>query len=131
MMLFEITILFLFIFKYVYSSVGPVLTNYDHFTKNLIFGAMSVGGRLQEREIAYLAEAGYASILSIVTFNTTDSSFKNITGDWPSSAEEKKIANSYGLQMEYFSSTLTVDSVNIASKYLETLSKPIYVHCHV
>ena len=113
------------------TKVGPVLTKYDHFSKHLTIGAISTGGRLQTREIGYIAQAGFASILSVVEFNTSDASYKNITGDWPSSENEKSTAQSYGLAMEYFASSLTVDSVNTASAYLTTMPKPIFVHCHV
>lgn len=113
------------------SAVGPVLTKYDHFAKHISNAAISVGGRLQEREIAYIASAGYHSILSVVEFNTTDTSFKNMPGNWPSSEEEKLIAESYGMQMKYFASTLTVESVDRASALILSLPKPIYVHCHV
>lgn len=112
-------------------SVGPTLNKYDHFSKHMTIGAMSIGGRLQEREIEYIAQAGFASILSIAEFNTTDTTYKNVTGSWPSSQDEKEIAKSYSMEMEYFSSSLTVESVNLASKFIMSLPKPLYVHCHV
>jgi len=113
------------------SAVGPVLTKYDHFARHITNGALSTGGRLQEREVAYIASAGYLSILSVVEFNTSDSSFKGIDGDWPSSEQERVIAESYGMQMKYFASSLSVESVERASSLLLSLPKPVYMHCHV
>lgn len=113
------------------AAVGPTLTKYDHFVKHLSIGGISTGGRLQEREIAYIASAGYRSILSVAEFTTADTTFKNMAGNWPSSEQEKILAESLGLKHEYFASSMNVESVDRASAFLLSLPKPIYVHCFV
>ena len=119
------------LFPFSTVAVGPNLTKFDHFTKHISNAAISVGGRLQEREIGYIAAAGFMSILSVVDFPTSDSSFKNMSGTWPSSEEEKLLSESYGLNMTYFASSLTVESVDKASAIITQMAKPIYVQCHV
>jgi protein tyrosine phosphatase (PTP) superfamily phosphohydrolase (DUF442 family) len=52
-------------------------------------------------------------------------------GTWPSSQEEKTIANYYNLSYEYYTSSMTVESVLIASEYISKLPKPIFIHCYV
>lgn len=52
-------------------------------------------------------------------------------GDWPSSEEEKKIANYYNLSYEFYTSSMTVESILVASEFISTLPKPIFIHCYV
>jgi len=108
------------------------LSRYNHFSKrNNPSTQLFTGGRIQKREIEYLYTSGYKSIISISNFTANDTNYKNIDGDWPSSEYEKFISNSLGLNMEYFDSELTIDSLNYFSDLIEKMEKPIYIHCHV
>ncbi len=124
--------LLLQIFALVSASYNwATFSKLNHFTKRVTEGGIYTGGRLQNREIAYIAQAGFASILSVVNFTTTDTSFKNITGSWPSSDSEKTIVESYGLKYNYFASSLTVESVDYGSSLIASMPKPLFIHCHV
>ncbi len=108
------------------------LSRYNHFSKrNNPSTQLYTGGRIQTREIEYIYTAGYKSIISISNFTTNDTNYKNVNGDWPSSDYEKYISNSLGLNMEYFESEFTIDSLNYFSDLIEKMEKPIYIHCHV
>ena len=108
------------------------LSRYNHFSKrNNPSTQLYTGGRIQTREIEYLYNAGYKSIISISNFTTNDTNYKNINGDWPSSEYEKYTSNSLGLSMEYFESELAIDSLNYFSDLIEKMEKPIFIHCHV
>lgn len=81
----------------------------------------------------YLAEAGVKSVVSLFPFNATNE-WKGVSGDWLSSDEEVSTCESLGMDAIYFdfgSDTFTVDNVNIVSKKLSEMPKPIYIHCHV
>jgi hypothetical protein len=107
------------------------ITKFDHFVKVPYFNLHS-GGRLTERHIGYIASARYSSILSIVDFPDNDTSYNGVNGSFPSSAYEVDIAlKIYGVNATYLSSSLTTDSLNEVVDAIDTLSKPLFVHCHV
>ncbi len=106
------------------------LTKFDHFVK-VPFSNIHTGGRLTERQIGYIATAGYASILSVVEFSTNDTIYNGMNGTFPSSSYEAQIASSYGLNMKYLASSLTLSSLVTIVEIIDTLPKPLYIHCHV
>lgn len=92
---------------------------------------VQTGGRLIERHLGYLYEAGFNSVLSIVVFATNDTVYNDMTGSFPSSDYEMSILASYGLSGRYLPSSLTVESANEISKIIDEMPKPLYLHCHV
>eukprot|EP00597_Dinobryon_sp_UTEXLB2267_P003403 CAMPEP_0170065592 /NCGR_PEP_ID=MMETSP0019_2-20121128/5619_1 /TAXON_ID=98059 /ORGANISM="Dinobryon sp., Strain UTEXLB2267" /LENGTH=393 /DNA_ID=CAMNT_0010272495 /DNA_START=150 /DNA_END=1331 /DNA_ORIENTATION=+ len=107
------------------------ITKFDHFVKVPYYNLHS-GGRLTERQIGYIASAGYSSILSIVDFSSNDTSYNGVNGSFPSSAYEVEIANDiYGINAKYLTSSLSTESLNEIVYAIDTLSKPLFVHCHV
>ena len=55
------------------------LSKQDHFVKKPAEGIL-VGGRLTQRQIVSLSDAGFKSILSIVNFTADEDSYNNING---------------------------------------------------
>jgi protein tyrosine phosphatase (PTP) superfamily phosphohydrolase (DUF442 family) len=116
------------------------LTKFNDFVKtphsnsasgNSADETIHTGGRLIDRHLEYIAQAGYKSILSVVEYATNDTLYNGVSGNFPSSDYEMSIAKSFGLEAQYFASSLTVESAQAISKLLNTMPKPIYVHCHV
>ncbi len=89
------------------------------------------GGRLIERHLQYLAEAGYKSVLSVVQFATNDTVYNGVAGNFPASDYEMQLLSSYGLQGKYLASSFTVESATAISQIMDEMPKPLYVHCHV
>jgi hypothetical protein len=92
---------------------------------------IQTGGRLIERHLGYLSEAGFKGVLSVVQFPTNDTVYNGVSGNFPSSDYEMSLVGSYGMKGKYFVSTLTVESANAISKLIDEMPKPLYVHCHV
>jgi protein tyrosine phosphatase (PTP) superfamily phosphohydrolase (DUF442 family) len=132
MMKFAILLSFGFLLYQVFAGTwNPLaLSKYNVFAKTPT-EEIQIGGRLIERHIGYLAEAGYKSILSIVEFSSNDTFFNGVEGNFPSSAYEMQLAESYGLSAKYVVSSLTVDSAKSISQIISDLPKPLFVHCHV
>lgn len=92
---------------------------------------IQTGGRLIERHLQYLVEAGYKSVLSVVQFSTNDTTYNGVPGNFPSSDYEMSLLASYGLQGKYIASSFTVESATTISQMMDEMPKPLYVHCHV
>ena len=133
MLLFASILLFLSRFHYSSSAyTSTSLSKYDHFVKHPMAAAMiKTGGRLSERQINYVAEAGYAAILSVSDFPTDDTSYMNVSDSFPSSVSEISMGKSLGLEVAVVNAQLTPQYVKLVSDMLTGLPKPVYVHCHV
>jgi protein tyrosine phosphatase (PTP) superfamily phosphohydrolase (DUF442 family) len=106
------------------------LNGYNHFLKYPL-GTIQTGGRLTERQIAYIAQDGYKSLFSLVQFATNDTSFNGVDGPYPSTDYEMSIAKGYGMTATYYVSSLTAQSAYDISKIIDTLPAPVFIHCHV
>ena len=115
------------------GSFNPAaLSKYNDFAKTpLNPETIQTGGRLIERHLQYLAQAGFKSILSVVEFTTNDTVYNGVSGSFPASAYEMSLAASYGLSGKYVASQLTPDYANSISAIIDDMPKPLYIHCHV
>lgn len=93
--------------------------------------AVQTGGRLIERHLSYLSQAGFKSLLSVVVFSTNDTVYNGVSGSFPSSDYEIQLAKANGIQATYYASSLTVDSAKAINDIILSLPKPLYIHCHV
>jgi protein tyrosine phosphatase (PTP) superfamily phosphohydrolase (DUF442 family) len=112
------------------------LSKFNDFVKtpqNLAKSTIQIqsGGRLIERHIAYLQEAGFQSILSVVYFPTNDTVYNGVAGDFPSTDYEGVVASSHGIKARYVVANFSVDSAKEVSSVMDSLPRPLYVHCHV
>lgn len=109
------------------------LTKYNVFVKTPQSPAeiIQTGGRLIERHLAYLQEAGFQGLMSVVYFPTNDTIYNGVVGDFPSSDYELSLANSYGMKARYVVANFTVESAKEVSAVMDSLPRPLYVHCHV
>lgn len=115
-----------------YTFSTTALSKYNHFAKTPLNDELiQTGGRLIERHIGYLYEAGFKSILSTVVFTTNDTVYNGVTGNFPATEYEMSIAESYGLTGKYYASSFTVDAAKAVSKLIDEMPKPVYIHCHV
>ena len=92
---------------------------------------IQTGGRLVSRHVAYLQEAGFQGLLSVVYFPTNDSTYNGVNGDFPSSDYEVQLAATYGIKANYVAANFSVESAKEVSAIIDSLPKPLYVHCHV
>ena len=106
------------------------LTSLNQFLK-VPTDSIQTGGRLAERQLGYIAQSGYKSLLSVVQFTTNDTSFNGVDGSFPSTDYEMSIAKSYGLQAQYVVSSLTAESAYQIADIIKSLPQPVYIHCHV
>lgn len=122
------------------ASAAFTLSKLNHFAKLPVSDspttrtpqeAIHTGGRLIERHVQYVAEAGYRSYLSIADFPTNDTLFNGVSGLFPSTQYEMSLARAYNLQAEALPSEMTVSSVRAISELISSLPKPLYVHCFV
>jgi protein tyrosine phosphatase (PTP) superfamily phosphohydrolase (DUF442 family) len=90
---------------------------------------MLPGGKLTERQIQYLAEGGFKSILSTMPQAESMESYNGISGPFPSSSQEAEIAAELGMKAVAMDTQLTAASAQEVSDMILTLEKPIYVHC--
>lgn len=136
MMLFTL----LFVTKLIADVVGQTtysfstsrLGSYNHFVKSPQNGELiQTGGRLIERHLGYLLEAGFKSVLSISEFSTNDTIYNGVPGSYPSSGYEMSIVEGYGMKGKTVPSALTVDSAKEVSEVISEMEKPLYIHCHV
>lgn len=107
-----------------------VPSKYSHFTKRLA-PSLYTGGKLTERQVEYLAEAGFKSILSTLPQEEPLDSFNGMAGPFPSSAQEAEIAAKFDMTAVAMKTQLTVESATAVSDAILTMQKPIYVHCGV
>ena len=108
-----------------------LLTKYDHFTKHTTSAQIKTGRRLSERQISYIAQAGFSSIISAFNFTTDDTSYNGVTDTFPSSATEIALGESLGLKVIDLNSDLTSKYADIISDIILNAPKPVYIHCHV
>lgn len=127
---FILSAILLFAIQPINAQAAKSLSKYNHFLKPPS-STIHTGGRLTEREIAYMAQAGYASYLSIVEFGTNDTSFNGVNGAFPSTQYEMELTKKYGMDGKYVISSLTEDSLTAISKIIDGAKKPLYIHCHV
>jgi protein tyrosine phosphatase (PTP) superfamily phosphohydrolase (DUF442 family) len=118
---------------YTVAEFNPYsLSKLNSFSKTpLITDFIQIGGRLIERHISYLAEAGFKSLLSVVSFPSNDTIYNGVDGTFPSSDYEMTLAQTYGLSSKYVASSFTIDSAKTISDMISKFPKPLYVHCHV
>lgn len=131
--------LFLTILVVVVGVVFSTTFNANALTKFNVFvktptspqEIIQTGGRLIERHIGYLPEAGFQGLLSVVYFASNDTLYNGVPGDFPSSDYEVSLANSYGMKARYVVANFTVESAKEVSAIMDSLPRPLYVHCHV
>mmetsp|Transcript_1720 Transcript_1720/g.2697 ORF Transcript_1720/g.2697 Transcript_1720/m.2697 type:complete len:378 (+) Transcript_1720:71-1204(+) len=117
------------LFGVAYSSYNwDVYSRYSHFTKR-VSPQIYTGGRLTSRDIQYLAEGGFRSIISTLPLDDTLDTFNGMEGPFPSSEDEVQIAKEFGMDAVYFSTSFSVESVKQVSDYIMKMEKPVYIHC--
>mmetsp|Transcript_11137 Transcript_11137/g.18190 ORF Transcript_11137/g.18190 Transcript_11137/m.18190 type:complete len:387 (-) Transcript_11137:945-2105(-) len=107
-----------------------VPSRYSHFIKRLA-PSIYTGGKLTERQVEYLAEAGFKSILITLPQDEPLDSFNGMAGPFPSSAQEAEIAAKLGMTAVAMETQMTVESAMAVSDAILAMQKPIYVHCGV
>ena len=112
------------------SEQPASLNGYNNFVKTPS-GSIQTGGRLTERQIAYIAQDGYKSYLSVVEFPTNDTSFNGVEGPFPSTEYEMTIAQGLGMNAKYVVSNLTAESAYVITDIIKGMEQPLYIHCHV
>ena len=127
---FVLVLLHILIVTYCCGEDQKSVTKYDHFVKTPS-SYLRTGGRITDRQIGYISQAGYKSILSVVEFTTNDTSYNGVDGAFPSSAYEVSLAGSYGMEAKFLATSLTEESVHAVADIIDKMIKPIYVHCHV
>ena len=99
----------------------------DHFTKRSPAVGIYVGGRLTERQIGYIAQSNFSSILSVEMFST-GSEYHHMNDIWPSTFDEIDIALSYGLNMTALAPEYDMESFIAFCETMIHAPKPVYVH---
>jgi protein tyrosine phosphatase (PTP) superfamily phosphohydrolase (DUF442 family) len=94
----------------------------------LLFSCVA-GGKLTERQIQYLAEGGFKSILSTLPQDEPLDSYNGMAGPFPSSAQEAEIAARFGMTAVAMDTQMTAESAQKVSDAILAMEKPIYVHC--
>jgi len=112
------------------ASEQKSLSSLNHFLK-VPTDTIQTGGRLAERQLSYIVQNGYKSLLSVVQFATNDTSFNGVDGSFPSTDYEMSLAQGYGLEAQYVVSSLTAESAYQISNIIKSLPQPVYIHCHV
>ena len=108
------------------------LSKYNVFVKTpQNAGEIQTGGRLIERHVSYLQEAGFQGLLSVVYFPTNDTVYNGVPGDFPSSDYEMALAANLGVTGKYIVANFSVESAKEISAVMDSLPRPLYVHCHV
>lgn len=92
---------------------------------------ISAGGLVTSRQIEELADGGFKTVISIAYEAHTIDEFNGITGPFPSSMEEIKIANEFGMQAVNYNVSYTASSLYSLSTDILHMPKPIFIHCHV
>lgn len=87
------------------------------------------GGKVTERQLQYLAEAGFKSILSTLPQSEPLDSYNGVTGPFPSSSQEGALASQLGMTAVTLVTELTPESAQEVSNAILALEKPIYIHC--
>jgi uncharacterized protein (TIGR01244 family) len=108
-----------------------VLSPFNYQTKRLSPGIYT-GGRPTATDLSFLSQAGFASVLSVVSFPDDDIVYKEVVGDFPSSAREMDLVTDSSLKMiQLDSMALDIESVDRFIQAILSAPKPVYIHCHV
>lgn len=99
-----------------------------HFLKRAMPGVF-VSGRLTSRHLRYIAEAGYASVVSLTHFPSDESSYQGVSGEWLSTDNEAALLSSYGVAFRDIDATLTQASFDSFAQAMNSIPKPVLVHC--
>lgn len=104
-----------------------VYSKLNHFTRRSPGVGVFVGGRLTERQIGYIAEANFSSIVSVEMFlNAT--TYHQMNDVWPSSSDELDIAQSYGLSMTPLALGYEIECFKKFTQIMVSTPKPVYVY---
>lgn len=95
----------------------------------VIYVYRCAGGKVTERQLQYLAEAGFKSILSTLPQPDPLDSYNGVQGPFPSSSQEAVIAAQLGMKAIALQTEHTPESAQEVSNAILALEKPIYVHC--
>lgn len=106
------------------------LSRFNHFVK-VPSDTIHTSGRLTERHIAYIAEAGYKSLVSLATFSSNDTSYNGVQGSFPSTSYELALAQSYGMEAQAVLMSFTAKFARQISDILGALPQPVFLHCYV
>ncbi len=101
-----------------------------HYLKR-ITPAIYTSGRLTSRQLGYVSEAGFKTIISLANFPSRDDVFNGMQGEWPSSDEETDILKGYGVNSVPLNVGLTQESFDEVSSAIMSAQKPVIVHCEV
>lgn len=97
-----------------------------HYLKRLTPGIFTTG-RLTTRQLGYVSEAGFASILAISEYSSDDYSFNGIEGKWPSTEQEKKVLDKYGTVFQSMQADMTAASYEQFFTMILSIPKPVLV----
>ena len=86
---------------------------------------------MTERQIQYLAESGFKSIISTLPQDEELETFNGISGPFPSSTQEIEIAKQFGMNAIVLDTDLSVEWTLKVSDAILEMEKPIYLHCGV
>ena len=97
-----------------------------HYLKRLTPGIFCTG-RLTTRQLGYVSEAGFASILSITEFDSSEEIFNDMAGKWPSTGQEGDILSEYGTKFKAMNAQLSTESYNDFVQMMLTMPRPTIV----
>ena len=102
----------------------------NHFTKR-VSPSIYTTGRITDRQIAYMSEANFSTIVSLVYTATDDTVFKGISGNWPSTNTESDLCDQYGLNYVNIGASMNKSSFDTFVDVMLLVPKPVLVHCNV
>ena len=113
--------------QFSWATLGP----YSYQSKRILPGVFT-GGRLTETQLKLLANAQFATVLSVAMFPDNNSTFNGVVGEFPSSAREAQIVESVGMKMVQLDN-IALDAASSVrfNQALLAAKKPVYVHCYV
>ena len=97
-----------------------------HYLKRFTPG-IYCSGRLTSRQLGYISESGFASVLSLSDFSNDDSVFNDMEGKWPSTAQEAKILAEYGTPFQSMAAEMAPESYEAFYKSVLGMPKPVLV----
>jgi protein tyrosine phosphatase (PTP) superfamily phosphohydrolase (DUF442 family) len=84
-------------------------------------------GRLTTRQLGYISEVGFGSVLSISNFINEDTEYNDVAGKWPSTTQEADVLAKYGTPFQTMVADMTIDSYNEFFKTMVSMPKPVVV----
>ena len=102
----------------------------NHFTKR-ITPSIFTSGRVTDRQLAYLSESNFSSVVSLVYTATDDTVFKGISGNWPSTNTESDLCDKYGMNYANICASMNKSSFDTFVDVMLLMPKPVFVHCNV